>query len=516
MIMSKTPFTPLLTKLVELLVAESYSERTLRAMRPIFKALHNYLKAHNLDEYTTAAGRAFIDYCENELKMCQSHIERAKNIVGKLDRMLRGIEGRDALLPWPLTKYELSPLLSQLYELLVFESYTESTLRDMRFILNALQDYLKICNLYEYTSKVGAEFIDYCSGELKMCSSRISRAQGITRKLNRLHQGRNGKDALLPDLSKKFDLPLSFTDALDAYLVYCEANGNKHTTLHSKYLVCGNFLKNLYELGCTEIREVTVESVQTAFLSMGSVGYWRDRLSAFLRFLYENGFFEQNYSALIQIRRRFMPMPSVYSPEEVMCVESSFDLTSPSGIRNYAITLLVSRYGIRACDVAALTFDNIDFENNRLYFPQQKTDELWECELLPEVKSALQNYIENVRPDCKEYPNVFMKLLPPYIPAKYNAVSTMVFSQFQRTEIDSAERKRGSRALRSSIASNMINDGISTEIVRKVLGHGTKHALRHYARIDVESMRLCPLPVPEPTGAFARLLFPKGVKSAHV
>jgi integrase len=199
-----------------------------------------------------------------------------------------------------------------------------------------------------------------------------------------------------------------------------------------------------------------------------------------------------------------------------MCVESSFDLTSPSGIRNYAITLLVSRYGIRACDVAALTFDNIDFENNRLYFPQQKTDDLWECELLPEVKSALQNYIENVRPDYEEYQNVFMKLLPPYMPANYNAVSTMVFSQFQRTEIDSAERKRGSRALRSSIASNMINDGISTEIVRKVLGHGTKHALRHYARIDVESMRLCPLPVPEPTGAFARLLFPKGVKSAHV
>jgi hypothetical protein len=56
----------------------------------------------------------------------------------------------------------------------------------------------------------------------------------------------------------------------------------------------------------------------------------------------------------------------------------------------------------------------------------------------------------------------------------------------------------------------MINDGISTEIVRKVLGHGTKHALRHYARIDIESMRLCPLPVPKPTGAFAQTLYAKG------
>lgn len=70
----------------------------------------------------------------------------------------------------------------------------------------------------------------------------------------------------------------------------------------------------------------------------------------------------------------------------------------------------------------------------------------------------------------------------------------------------------GSRALRSSVASNMINDGISTEVVRRVLGHGTKRALKHYARIDIESMRLCPLPVPEPTGAFAGILSGKGAQ----
>jgi hypothetical protein len=56
----------------------------------------------------------------------------------------------------------------------------------------------------------------------------------------------------------------------------------------------------------------------------------------------------------------------------------------------------------------------------------------------------------------------------------------------------------------------MINDGVSTEVVRRVLGHGTKHALKHYARIDIESMRLCPLPVPEPTGNFSDILSGKG------
>jgi integrase len=243
---------------------------------------------------------------------------------------------------------------------------------------------------------------------------------------------------------------------------------------------------------------------------MGYIGYW-ERLSPFFLFLFEEGALNRNYAPLVRNRRRAMPLPTVYLPEEILRIENSFDLATPSGIRNYAVTLLMTRYGIRSADVAALTFDNVDFENNRLYFIQQKTGDPWEAELLPEVKTALQNYIDNIRPNFKEYPNIFMKLASPYAPLGFGAINVMVKTQFQRTEIDSAERKSGSRALRSSVASNMINDGISTEIVRKVLGHGTKHALRHYARIDVESMRLCPLPVPKPTGTFARLLFPEGV-----
>jgi site-specific recombinase XerD len=372
---------------------------------------------------------------------------------------------------------------------------------------------MDINHLEDYIPGIDKHFIDYCVDELQICSSRITRAKSILRKLNSLSQGMKGKAALMPDMSKKFDLPKSFMDALNSYLSHNKANGNRQTTIHAKYLVCGNFLKNLYGLGCTEIREVTGEQVQTAFLAMGCTRYWHERLSAFIHFLYENGFLEQNYSALIQSRRRSMPMPTVYSPEEIICVENSFDLSSPSGIRNYAITLLITRYGIRSCDIAALTFDNIDFEKNRIQFIQKKNDEDWESELLPEVKTALQNYIKNIRPSFMKYPNIFIKLTPPYAPLDHNAVNTMMFTQFQRAEIDNAERKSGSRALRSSVASNMINDGISTEIVRKVLGHGTKHALKHYARIDIESMRLCTLPVPKPTGTFAYILSGKGTVS---
>jgi site-specific recombinase XerD len=403
-------------------------------------------------------------------------------------------------------------LLTRLYGLFEAERYSESTMRDMSFILRSMSNFMETNRLDDYSPEIGERFVAYCVNDLRICSSRISRAKNIVGKFNRLLQGLDGRDALLPDLTKRFELPDALMTPLQEYLVHCAEKGNRQSTIDYKHWICNRFLKNLLDLGCTEIRDMRGDHVQAAFLALGAIRYW-ERIGPFLRFLADSNYLKQNYSGLIQRRRHPMPQPTVYLPEEISTLEDSFDLFSPAGIRNYAITLLMTRYGIRACDVATLTFDNIDFENNRLHFIQQKTDDLWEGELFPEIKSALQCYIDSVRPNTVTCSNIFIKLAPPYAPIDNRAINTMICNQFGRSSIDIAERRHGSRTFRSSVASNMINDGVSAEVVRRVLGHGTKYALKHYARIDVESMRLCPLPVPEPTGTFANILSGKGVRS---
>ena len=171
----------------------------------------------------------------------------------------------------------------------------------------------------------------------------------------------------------------------------------------------------------------------------------------------------------------------------------------------------MSRYGIRACDVAALTFDNVDFFNNRIHFIQQKTGEPWEAVLLPIVKTALENYTKYVRPSISNCNNIFISAHHPYTAIKSGTINTMINNQFRKTDINITEKRHGSRTLRSSIASNMVNDGISTEVVRNVLGHSSKYAIRHYTKIDIESMRICPLSVPTPDGIFKELLSRKVV-----
>ncbi|MDR1540399.1 MAG: tyrosine-type recombinase/integrase, partial [Clostridiales bacterium] len=280
----------------------------------------------------------------------------------------------------------------------------------------------------------------------------------------------------MPDLTSRFKLPDGLMSPLQEYLVNCAENGNRQNAIDCKHWICSRFLKNLLELGCTEIRELTGEQVQAAFLALGAIRYW-ERIGPFLRFLADSNYLKQNYSGIVSRHRHPMPQPTVYSPREISSIEDSFDLSSPAGIRNCAITLLMSRNGIRACDVAALTFDNIDFENNRLHFIQQKTDDPWEGELLPEIKSALQRCVNNVRPNTVAFSSVFATLLPPYAPVDYRAINTMAGNQVGRASIDIAGRRHGSRAFRPSAASNMINDGASAEVVRRVLGRGAKYAL---------------------------------------
>lgn len=77
--------------------------------------------------------------------------------------------------------------------------------------------------------------------------------------------------------------------------------------------------------------------------------------------------------------------------------------------------------------------------------------------------------------------------------------------------IDINGRKHGPHALRSSLASSMVNDGVSYDIVRRILGHSDPDVIKHYAKADIENLRLCSLEPPVPSGYFSDYLSRKKV-----
>lgn len=50
-----------------------------------------------------------------------------------------------------------------------------------------------------YSPEIGERLIQYCEVALKVCASRVTRARVIVRKLNRLNQGLDSREALWGD-----------------------------------------------------------------------------------------------------------------------------------------------------------------------------------------------------------------------------------------------------------------------------------------------------------------------------
>jgi integrase len=91
-------------------------------------------------------------------------------------------------------------------------------------------------------------------------------------------------------------------------------------------------------------------------------------------------------------------LPVTYSEEEISRLENAIDKKSSIGKRDYALILLATRLGMRSGDIVNLTLDKLDFDNNTITFNQEKTGEIQQLPMLTEIRDAITEYVNNVRP----------------------------------------------------------------------------------------------------------------------
>lgn len=68
---------------------------------------------------------------------------------------------------------KFSDLTACLQELFQSASYSESTVKDMDFILRAFTSYMNANGMDEYSPEIGKTLINYCRETLKVCDSRV-------------------------------------------------------------------------------------------------------------------------------------------------------------------------------------------------------------------------------------------------------------------------------------------------------------------------------------------------------
>lgn len=195
-------------------------------------------------------------------------------------------------------------------------------------------------------------------------------------------------------------------------------------------------------------------------------------------------------------------VPSYFSPDEVMKIEQSVKRTSGVGKRNYAMVLLASRLGLRASDIAGLSFGNIDWEKNVITLQMKKTSKAIELPLLAEVGNAIVDYLRCGRPKSALH-NVFLSSRAPYVAATSEMVCGAINMIIEKSGIDVNGKRHGPHSLRHSLASAMLGAGATLPVISESLGHRSTETTLAYLKIDIDALLKCALPVtPVPTGFY--------------
>jgi len=161
-------------------------------------------------------------------------------------------------------------------------------------------------------------------------------------------------------------------------------------------------------------------------------------------------------------------------------------------LRDRAIILLLVRLGLRASEVARISFDDIDWRQGSIrLFGKGRREEL--LPLTQEIGDALLAYIERRRPALAA-PSLFITEYAPLRPIDRITVKCLVKRALERSGVES--RCKGAHVLRHSAATAMLRHGVSLTNVGTVLRHRSTAMTAHYAKVDIALLSAIAQPWP--------------------
>ena len=161
----------------------------------------------------------------------------------------------------------------------------------------------------------------------------------------------------------------------------------------------------------------------------------------------------------------------------------------------------VNRLGLRASDIAHLTFDNINWGNSKIIFSQFKTGQQIELPLLTDVGEAIIDYLKYGR-KLSQSQRVFLYTRAPFTEMTNSAVAGAIGRLVDTSGVDTTGRKHGPHAMRHSLVSRFLENREQLPVISEALGHHTTNTTMSYIRIDIGSLRQCVLEVPAVPAGF--------------
>jgi len=248
-----------------------------------------------------------------------------------------------------------------------------------------------------------------------------------------------------------------------------------------------------------DLRDVDTAVVTGAVLleadsvSAGSAQFFVVALRSFLRYCYLAGVIETDLSAasLPVTGRRRSVLPQGISAADARALLRACDRRTAVGRRDYAVILLILRLGLRACEVATLRLEDIDWRAGQITV-HGKAGRVDRLPLPAEVGAALAAYLRHARPHDTRLREVFVRSIAPRAGLTREAVGCLVRSASIRAGLSPF----GPHRLRHSLACDMVAAGVPLHQIGQVLRHADATSTSIYARVAIDQLRTVARPWP--------------------
>jgi site-specific recombinase XerD len=289
---------------------------------------------------------------------------------------------------------------------------------------------------------------------------------------------------------------IPYQNLLDEYVEYIRERGLEKTTIHVWTLKVRNFLSMVYESGhsvetCTPviIDELLTKKYRMFNYKRISIKNYSTAVRSFLRYAEIRRWCNSGLFRTVELPRIYNleSLPSHLERDDVKRLLENTDTAKASGIRDYAILLLLSVYGLRSSEAVHLKLKDIDWDRERLYLKRAKNGKAQVFPLVESVGNAIIRYIKNVRPNICGLPELFICMRGHYRPLLPGSIHTLVHKRLKLLNLNILHN--GAHALRHSCATSLINDGFTLKQISDYLGHSQLDSTLIYTKVDMSNLR---------------------------
>jgi len=278
--------------------------------------------------------------------------------------------------------------------------------------------------------------------------------------------------------------------------------GNPTVTVQKRLDHVGRLLEHLAANGktwrtmaLTDIDDFLMECAQR--FARSTVADLAGSVRSFSRFLLATGRISIALadSVISPAQPKFERPPRALPWEDVQRLLRAVDTSSARGLRDYALLLMMSTYGLGAGEAIRLKFEDIDWAAGTIKLVRAKTGVAFTLPMLSAVAEALALYLRDGRPRNTPTRHVFIQMMTPFGPLSCASPVRHILIKHAKVAGLNAPYL-GSHVLRFSNAARQVDLGIRPRVLSDLLGHRDSESISAYVRIATESLRDISLPVP--------------------